>query len=530
MSLADFVTGNRVVRSLADKVLVRFSHRRVEQLDAMNLAQAQERVLFRLLRRAQSTQFGNDHHFSDIRSIHDYQQRVPARHYEDFWSQYWQVKYPCLNNITWPGPVPYYALSSGTTSGTTKYIPISKEMLASNRKAAFTTLAFHRHVYPDAALFNGRVFFLSGNTAMPKQVDGSKPGDLSAIAAIEILGLMRPYTFPPLALSRIANWEEKLQAIAIASAHLPITVLSGVPAWMLVLFDRLKTITGKKSIGEIWPSLRLVIHGGTKFDPYRELFVKEIASPKVRFVEVYPCSEGFIATEDPRYNLLRIVPDHDIFFEFIPIDEFNSNRTGLRTNHPVRHTLATAEVGVEYAVVVTTCAGLWSYIVGDTIVFENRLPPLIRFTGRTRYFLSAFGEHLISEEIEKAAQVAASATGAEIQDHHVGPVFSQDPARPGNHRYLIEFRVPPHNLQDFASRLDQTLSQINEDYAAHRQGDVSMLMPEIVLVKLGGFNAWMEAHGKRPPQHKLPRMDNSGSLTQSMYRWLLENNWISVRH
>jgi len=527
MAFVDLLTGNRLIRKAADTMLARFARKRTEFLDHADVADLQRKTLLDLVRKAKATRFGQDHGFDSIRTIEDYQARVPIRDYEAFWKQYWQTTYPKIDNQTWPGTVPYYALSSGTTSGTTKFVPVTHEMLRSNRKAAFTTLAFFRAQHPEVSLFNGRIFFLGGNTDMAAQADGSKPGDLSAIAAVEVSSFLRPYTFPPLELSGIADWDTKVQQLAEQSARLPITVLSGVPAWMLVLFDRLKKITGKATIAEIWPTLRVLVHGGTKFEPYRDIFKREIGSDRVRTLEVYPCSEGFVATEDPRYNMLRIVPDHGVFFEFIPMEQFSEEHGGLKTDQPERHTLANVETGVQYAVVITSCAGLWSYLVGDTVAFEQTKPPLIRFTGRTKYFLSAFGEHLISEEIEKAIQEAAAATGAEVQDHHVGPVFPSEPQKPGHHLYLVEFRKTPAVLADFTRQVDETLSRLNEDYRAHRKGDLSMLEPRVQIVTPGGFNAWMIAHGKRPPQHKLPRMDNSGLMTASMAAWLKENGLLT---
>lgn len=521
MALVDVLAGNRVVRNLADAALVRLARRRTSTLDQLDVGQVQERTLMRLLRTARRTQFGQEHGFDQIRSIREYQERVPVREYEAFWENYWKKAYPRIENVTWPGWVPYYALSSGTTSGTTKYLPVSKEMLASNKRAAFSTLSLFRNQYPEATLFNGRFFFLGGNTNMSRLENGSRAGDLSAISALEVTSLIRPYTFPNLETSSIPLWEEKLDALARASATLPITAFSGVPSWMLRVFDRLKKITGKSTIAEVWPQLRLIVHGGTKFDPFREVFQREIGSDLVKYIEVYPCSEGFVATEDPRYELLRIIPDHNIFFEFIPVEE-------LGKSNARRHTLAEVELNVEYAVVVTTCAGLWSYLIGDTVAFERKAPPLIRFTGRTKYFLSAFGEHLISEEAEKGIAEACSKTGALFQDFHVGPVFPTDPNQPGWHRYLIEFRQPPGDMRKFREELDAYLSHINEDYAAHRQGDLTMGLPEIVVVKSGGCDAWMLAHGKTPPQHKFPRMDNSGKLTESIRVWMQNHDWLVV--
>jgi hypothetical protein len=526
MSFADVVTGNRIVRRAADVVVARLARQRAVLLDQMNLAEIQLKTLLGLLHKARRTRFGREHDFASIRTVADYQARVPVRDYEAFWKEYWQPAYPHLEDVTWPGRVPYYALSSGTTSGATKEIPVTREMLRSNRKAAFTTLAFYRNVNPDAALFEGRIFFLSGNTKMPPQADGSRRGDLSAIAAVEVSRFLRPYTFPSLELSGVAGWDEKLTALAEQSAKLPITVFSGVPSWQLQVFSRLKETTGKATIAEIWPELRVVIHGGTKFDPYREVFRKTIGSDQVRFLEVYPCSEGFVATEDPRYDLLRIVPDHGIFFEFVPLEEFDESRGRLKSGMPVRHTLANVQTGVEYAVLLTTCAGLWSYLVGDTVAFEKREPPLIRFTGRTKYFLSAFGEHLISEEIEKALARATAETAAEVAEHHVGPVFPSDPRRPGHHRYLVEFAKPPADQERFGRIVDEELCRLNEDYQAHRAGDLTMLAPEMVAVKPGGLLAWLRARPNFSPQHKVPRMDNSGKVTSGIQAWLAEHGYL----
>jgi hypothetical protein len=239
----------------------------------------------------------------------------------------------------------------------------------------------------------------------------------------------------------------------------------------------------------------------------------------VKYCEVYPCSEGFIATEDPRFGHLRVVPDHDVFFEFVPVEELGKER-------PTRHTLADVEIGQQYAVVITSCAGVWSYLVGDTVAFEQRTPPLIRFTGRTKYFLSAFGEHLISEEVEKAVAHAASVCGVDAIDFHVGPVFPADPRKPGHHLYLVEFAAATPDVKRFAQQIDEELSRINEDYAPHRQGDLAMLVPEVRVVKRGGFAEWMKARGKYGGQNKVPRMDNSGQMTRDMASWFAEQGYV----
>jgi hypothetical protein len=518
------LANTRLVRRAADAVLLRYAHNRTVALDQMDAAAVQHRTLLKLVRKARNTRFGRDHDFSRITSVADYQARVRIHDYEWFWNTYWKDAYPRIDNITWPGRIPYYALSSGTTSGVTKYIPVSREMVASNKKAGFTTTALFRHVNPSAKLFTGKFFFLGGSTDLRKQPDGSLAGDLSGIAAKELFEFLRPYTFPPFDLTLMTDWDAKVRRFAELSANEPITAISGIPAWMLVLFGRLKEVTGKKTVAEAWPDLRLVIHGGTKFDPFRDLFKKEIGSDAVKFCEVYPCSEGFIATEDPRYNLLRIVPDHNIFFEFVPFEEFDKHR-GILKENPTRHTLANVEVGVQYAVILTSCAGVWSYLVGDTVAFERRDPPLIRFTGRTKYFLSAFGEHLISEEVEKAVAHACRVCGVFQTDFHVGPLFPDNPLKPGRHLYLIEFADAAPDVKQFAKEIDEELTRINEDYGPHRVGDLAMLVPEVRVVKRGGFDEWMKARGKYGGQNKVPRMDNSGSMTKDMATWFDANGW-----
>jgi hypothetical protein len=522
-----------LIRRAADFAFERYARRRARALDRLDAADEQRRTLLRLVRHARGTRFGREHDFGRVRTVADYQRRVPLRDYDAFWQAYWRPAFPRLGDATWPGLIPYFALSSGTTSGTTKYVPVSREMLASNRRAALTTLALFLAARPGTPLFRGRIFFLGGSTDLQElpiadcrlPIEGGNhqssiinrqskilAGDLSGIAARELSAFLRPYTFPPLDLALMRDWDRKMQLLAERSAALPITAVSGVPSWLLVLFERLRQITGRERLIDTWPALRLVVHGGTRFDPYRALFRQVIGSDEVHFLEVYPASEGFVATEDPRHGLLRLLPDHGVFFEFVPAAE-------LAAPSPARHTVGEVVPGVPYAVVLTTCAGLWSYVLGDTVCFERRDPPLLRFTGRTRYFLSAFGEHVISEEVERAVAAAADETGALVADFHVGPVFPAAPTAPGRHRYLVEFVRPPAEVGRFAGALDAALCRLNEDYAAHRAGDLTMLSPEVVSVPRGAFAEWLRARGQVGGQHKVPRMDNTGGITEELTRF-----------
>jgi hypothetical protein len=507
------LVGASFVRLAADKAFDWWARRQVRRLDRLNPARSQQATLRQLVRHAAATRFGREHGFDRISSVADYQARVPLRDYEAFWQTYWQRDYPRLAGVTWPDTAPYYALSSGTTSGATKYIPVSRQMVASNRTAALTLLNLFRNAHPGTPVFRGRIFFLGGSTALVPQTDGSLAGDLSGIAARETGSVLRAYTFPPPEIGLMGEWDKKVRLLAERSAALPITAVSGVPAWLLTLFDTLKAVTGKARVIDIWPTLRLVIHGGALFDPYRSVFRQTIGSDAVHFLDTYPSSEGYVATEDPRIGRLRLILGHGVFFEFVPVEELDRDR-------PARHTVADLEPGVNYAVALTTCAGLWSYLLGDTVTFERRNPPLLRFTGRTKYFLSAFGEHLISEEVERAVSMAADATGATVRDFHVGPVFPGESGRPGHHRYLIEFVTPPADLARFTRRLDEALHELNKDYVAYRVGDVSVAGPEVVPVRPGGFADWMKSRGKFGGQNKVPRMDNTGRITRELTEWL----------
>jgi hypothetical protein len=514
----DWLASSRLVRGAADAVFGQWARWRVAALDSLNVAKTQRETLLSLVRRAADTRFGREHGFASIRTVADYQARVPLRDYEAFWSEYWGPAFPHLGGATWPGRIRYFALSSGTTSGATKYVPVSDEMLASNRLAALTALAWFRAAHPSASLFRGPMFFLGGSTDLT-QLDPSSPfplaGDLSGIAVHDAPPSLRPFAFPPPELALLADWEEKLSRLAERAARLPITLVSGVPSWLLVLFERLLRETGRHRIAEVWPTLQVVVHGGTRFDPYRLLF-RRVVGERVRFLETYPASEGFIAAESPREGLLRLVPDHDVFFEFVPVEELGKDR-------PTRHTVAEVVPGVQYAVALTTCAGLWSYLLGDTVCFERRDPPLLRFTGRTRQFLSAFGEHLIGEEVEMAVASAARAAGAEVTDFHAGPVFPDSPGHPGRHRYLVEFATSPRDGALFARELDAALGRANEDYRAHRRGDLTILAPEVVAVPRGGFASWMRSRGKLGGQNKVPRLDNTGRLAEELTRWFAKS-------
>jgi hypothetical protein len=506
------LAGSPPVRSAVNAGFHYYARLRTRHLAAANPVEVQRKTLLGLVGTAGATLFGRDHSFAAIRSVEEFQAAVPVRTYEELWNSYLKDRYPTFDDLTWPGRIPYFALTSGTTQGATKYIPVTREMIASNTKAGKTLIAYHLTARPASRLFHGRLFFLGGSTDLERPAEGVRQGDLSGIAAEELNEFLRPYTVPPLDLAHETNWDKKLSLLAERSLNEPITMVAGVPSWLLALFQRLFELSGKSTIAEVWPQLEIVSHGGVKFDPYRHAFEEVVGSPTIRFQETYPCSEGFIAFGDPDTGLLRLLFDHGIFYEFIPADEVGST-------NPTRHWLGNVEVGVNYAIVVSTCAGMWAHLIGDTVRFESLNPPLLSFTGRTKYTLSAFGEHLISEEVEAAMASASDATGASVRDWHVGPVF-HGPL--GHHHFVIEFLKPPDDLAAFRTALDADLIRRNADYQAHRAEGVGLPLPALMVLKPGGFDHWMRLKGKLGGQHKVPRMDNMGILTAEMVALLRE--------
>jgi hypothetical protein len=505
-----WAAGSRPARSVVNAAFLTNSRSRMRTVAGLQPATVQQRTLLGLVATAAATRFGHDHDFSSVRSVADFQQRIPLRTYEDLWEAYLKSRYPVFENLCWPGRIPFLALTSGTTTGVTKYIPVSREMVASNQKAAKTMLAAYLAGHPDSRLFHGRLFFLGGATDLETPAPGVGQGDLSAIASKTVGPWLRPYTFPPLEVALESNWDRKLTRMAEGSLGQPITLVSGVSSCLVTLFQRVLELSGKSTVAEVWPTLEIVVHGGVKFDPYREAFHTLIGSDRVFLMESYPCSEGFIAHGDPGSGLLRLLLDHGIFYEFVPVEELGSER-------PTRHWVGNAETGVNYAIVVSTCAGVWGHVIGDTVRFERLEPPLLTFTGRTKYTLSAFGEHLISEEVEGSVAAAATATGASVKDWHAGAVF-REPL--GHHVFVAEFLTTPADLAAFRGVLDAELVRRNSHYQWFRAEGGGLDLPELVEARPGSFDNWMRSRGKLGGQHKVPRMDSTGKLTAELLVFL----------
>ena len=496
-----------------------YARRRLRQLARLEPEQAQRRVLSSLIRRGSRTQFGRDHGFSAAWSLDDYRARVPLRDYDAFWESYWRAPFPCLTDCTWPGDIPWFAVSSGTSTGTTKYIPVSREMHRSNVRGGTELLTHHLANRPQSRLFGGRFFMLGGSTGLERRAPGVFSGDLSGIEASAMPGWARLRYFPPRDLESIADWQVKIDRFAERSLAEDISAVAGTPSWLLIYFERLAEIAGARRggapsrIADVYPALELLAHGGVAWAPYRDRFAALLEGSHAETREIYPASEGFFAVADRADgDGLRLLLDNGIFYEFIPLDQLGSAQPDCRW-------VGDVEPGVNYALAVTTCAGLWRYLVGDTVTVVERDPPRVLVTGRTSYMLSAFGEHVIGSEVERAVAEAARAIGATVSDFSAGSLFPEETGARGGHLYIVELGAERgHGDPDaaecarFTEALDATLCRLNDDYAAHRAGGYGMDAARVRFLPAGGFAAWMKSRGKLGGQNKVPRIINDRAL------------------
>ena len=483
-----------------------YAANRWRTLRRQDAIEAQRRELLKLVRAAERTRFGKDHRFHSIGDIAAYQKRVPLRTYGQHWEEYWKDAFPRLVDCTWPGTMPYYAVSSGTSTGKVKYIPCSREMVASNRNAALDIFVHHLRNRPNSRVFDGKSFVLGGSTDLKEQAPGVYSGDISGIAAKNVPWWIRRWYFPPQSLTFITDWEEKIERLSPLALQEDIRLISGAPGWLTLLFEKLGSLNPESGgrIAEIFPKLELITHGGVSLNPYRKRFETMLEGSRAEMREVYPASEGFIAIADraPRQGL-RLVADNGLFYEFVPVAELGSDR-------PTRHWLGTVELGVDYAIVITTCAGLWSYVIGDVVRFIDKTPPRLIITGRTSYMLSSFGEHVSGELIETCVLAAAEAIGAQINEFSVGTQFPESGrGELGHHVYVVEFSeeiADQARLAAFTDAIDRGVADRNEDYQERRVIAEGVGAPVVHAVPPGTFAAWMKSIGKLGGQNKVPRV------------------------
>jgi hypothetical protein len=472
---------------------------------------AQERALCRLVAAARDTDFGLEHGFHGIRTVAEYQQRVPLRDYARH--QPWIARAAAGEaSVLWPGHCRDWVKTSGTTSGD-KLIPVTAEALAAHRKGGWDALLAAARLVGGRSLMGGPMLFLGGSTAARPLGPGSRVGDLSGLVASRLpWGFRRRYS-PGAACAGIDDWEERLEAIAALAATQDIRLLSGMPSWLVILFQRIARQCGARGrrlrdLGQLWPDLRVLVHGGVAFSPYAGVF-EEWLGRRLERVEVYPASEGFVAVQTEAAGGLTLMLDYGLFYEFVPVEDL-----GSRT--PRRHTVAELELGRPYAVVMSAPAGLWSYVLGDTVRFTARDPLRLQITGRTRHYVNAFGENVIVEEVERALVRACRRTDAEVVEFTVAPHFPTGAEARGGHEWLVEFRVAPTEPECFVRILDETLCQLNTDYRTKRAGAVGMVSPRMTGLPPGTFYRWMQRTGKLGDQHKVPRVTNDRTVATAL--------------
>lgn len=463
----------------------------------------------KLIRESQHTNFGNDFSFAQIQSISDFQNQVPVQNYESLKPYIEKIK-SGHTNILWPKKPLYFAKTSGTTSGT-KYIPISKESMPFHIEGAKSALLHYIYRKRNPNFINGKMIFLQGSPVLENN-HGIMTGRLSGISAHFVPKYLQYNRMPSWKTNCIEDWETKVDKIVEETISQNMTLISGIPPWLVMYFEKLIVKSGK-SVGDIFPNLQVLVTGGVSYKPYEEK-IYELIGRKLDIIQTYPASEGFIAfQEDVDRDGLLLMLNHGIFYEFIPTEE-------LGKSNPKRLTLEQVELDTDYAIILTTNAGLWAYEIGDTVRFISKNPYKIIVTGRTKHFTSAFGEHVISFEVEESIKETMESTGCIVQEFTLAPQVNPLEGLP-YHEWFIEFEKPPVSISEFEFILDNALRKRNTYYNDLISG--AILRPlKVSMIKKNGFNDYMKEIGKLGGQNKLPRLSNDRAIADRLEKYVLK--------
>ena len=462
----------------------------------------QAEVLDYLVARGKNTEYGRNHLFGTIKGYEDFAQNIPVNTYEELKEDIDRMRHG-ESNVLWPGQVKWYAKSSGTTNDKSKFIPVSADGLKQiHYQGGKDVVAFYLENNPASRVLDGKALILGGSHSPNYNLTDSLVGDLSAILIENINPLANLIRVPKKQTALLSDFEVKRDRIAHETLRSNVTNLSGVPSWMLSVLVRVMELSGKQHLEEVWPNIEVFFHGGIAFTPYREQYKKLITKSSMHYMETYNASEGFFGIQNDLSDpAMLLMLDYGVFYEFIPMDEYGSD-------NPTVVPLAGVEVGKNYAMVISTSCGLWRYVIGDTVSFTSKNPYKFVITGRTKYFINAFGEEVIMDNAEKSLDAACKQTGAEVLEYTAAPVFMDDKAR-CRHQWLIEFSKEPADMNEFAYLLDAKLQSINSDYEAKRFHDITLQQLEVVKAKPGLFSEWLKKKGKLGGQHKIPRLSNS---------------------
>ena len=468
----------------------------------------QQELLISLVQKAKNTEIGKKYGFETMKQYSDFASQVPVTTYEDN-QDFFERARKGESNIFWPTPIKWFAKSSGTTGAKSKFIPVSPEALEDCHYAASKDLlCLYLHNNPDSQLFIGKSLRLGGSKELYEE-NGTVYGDLSAILIDNMPFWAEFSSTPSNEVSLMSDWETKMQAIVNETIKENVTSIAGVPSWMLVLLNEVVKTTGKSNLLEIWPNLEVYFHGGVSFEPYREQYKKLFPKKEFKYYEIYNASEGFFAIQDRNdSNELLLMLDYGIFYEFIPMETYGTPQEKVIP-------LAAVELEKNYAIVITTNAGLWRYKIGDTVRFTSLKPYRIKVTGRTKHHINAFGEELIIENAEAALSKAAHLTKSEILEYTAAPIFMKD-GKKGSHEWIIEFKTPPKDFKFFSQLLDKFLQEENSDYEAKRFKNTTLVFPTIHIARKNLFYDWLKSQNKLGGQHKVPRLSNSRAYLEEL--------------
>ncbi|MCX6291475.1 MAG: GH3 auxin-responsive promoter family protein [Bacteroidetes bacterium] len=463
----------------------------------------------RLIESARFTEWGLKYDYQSISTIEDFKNRVPIQNYDSL-KPFIDRLMKGEQNILWNSEVKWFAKSSGTTAGKSKFIPVSAEAMEEcHYKGAKDLVSFYCNNNPDTQIFTGKGLILGGSHHINTFNTDSFAGDISAILMQNLPIWAQMIRTPDLSIALMDNWEEKIEKMVQVTVKENVTNISGVPTWTLVLAKRILEVTGKKNLLEVWPNLELFVHGAVSFTPYKDQFRQLIPSDTFQYLDTYNASEGFFGIQDQPYSEeMLLMLDYGVFYEFIPMEEYGKE-------HPETVGLEEVELNKNYALVISTNAGLWRYIIGDTIKFTSVNPYRIKISGRTRLFINAFGEEVIIENTDQAIRIACEKTEAMIRDYTVAPVYFSE-SENGAHEWLIEFEKQPDNLEYFNEVLDNALKALNSDYEAKRYRNMALRKPIVHVLPPESFYNWLKSKKKLGGQHKIPRLSNDRKFLEEI--------------
>jgi len=472
--------------------------------------ETQQEVLLKLLNTAKNTEIGKKYKFNSIENYEDFKNRLPIVKYEEISKSIERCRQG-EQNIFWPSPIKWFAKSSGTTNSKSKFIPVSTESLEDcHYKAGKDMLSLYLNNNKDSQLMVGKCLRLGGSGELYEN-NNSYFGDLSAIFIDNLPFWAELGSTPSNKVSLMTEWESKMEAIISETLNEKVTSLAGIPSWMFVLLQNALKRKKVKKISDIWPNIEVYFHGGVNFKPYKNQFENLFNDKQLKFYEIYNASEGFFAIQDQNNSSeLLLMLDYGIFYEFLSMDSFNDLKQNIIPLWEVK-------VGINYALVITTNAGLWRYLIGDTIKFTTLKPYRIKITGRTKHFINVFGEELIIENAEEAISLSAKEFSVSIINYTVGPVFMKKNSK-GGHEWLIEFDKPPKNIEYFSIFLDKKLKELNSDYEAKRYKSMTLKKPLITIAKKNLFYEWLSSINKLGGQNKIPRLSNSRKYIDSLLK------------